>query len=81
MEILHKKKSSQLHDLLFDKGINLTQMPAWQRRGVGIYKKKIQIEGFNPLTQEKTTSERKKVFVDWNLPLFDEKFFHEKLWF
>jgi len=80
MEILHKKKSSQLHDLLFDKGINLAQMPAWQRRGVGIYKKKVQIEGFNPLTQEKVTSQRKKIFIDWDLPLFDEKFFREKLW-
>jgi len=80
MEILHKKKSNQLHDLLFDKGINLAQMPAWQRRGVGIYKKKVQIEGFNPLTQEKVTSQRKKIFIDWDLPLFDEKFFREKLW-
>jgi tRNA(His) guanylyltransferase len=75
IEILHKKKSSQLHDLLFDKDINLAQMPAWQRRGVGIYKQKVEVEGLNPLTNEKVTSERKKIFVDWDLPLFDEEFF------
>jgi len=75
MEILHKKKSSQLHDLLFKKGIKLAEMPAWQRRGVGIYKKMVKIEGLNPLTQEKVTSNRKKIFIDWELPLFDEEFF------
>lgn len=75
MEILHKKKSSQLHDLLFEKGIKLTQMPAWQRRGIGIYKKGFEIEGINPLTQEKVTSYRKKILIDWELPLFDNEFF------
>jgi tRNA(His) guanylyltransferase len=75
MEILYKKNSSQLHDLLFDKGIKLAQMPAWQRRGIGIYKKGFEIEGLNPLTHEKVISQRKKIFVDWELPLFDEEFF------
>lgn len=75
MAVLHKKKSSQLHDLLFEKGIKLTEMPAWQRRGVGIYKKNFETEGLNPLTQEKVTSHRKKIFIDWDLPLFDEEFF------
>lgn len=75
MEILHEKKSSQLHDLLFSKGINLAQMPAWQRRGIGLYKKKVQIKGLNPLTQEKVTSERNKISVDWELPILDGNFF------
>lgn len=76
MEILHKKKSSQLHDLLFAKDINLAQMPSWQRRGVGIYKKTVEVEGLNPLTNKKVTSKRKKIFIDWDLPLFEEEFFH-----
>jgi tRNA(His) guanylyltransferase len=75
MQILHKKKSNQLHDLLFEKGIKITQMPTWQRRGIGIYKKGFEIEGLNPLTHEKVISQRKKIFVDWELPLFDEEFF------
>ncbi len=78
MEILHKKKSSQLHDLLFSNGINLSIKPAWQRRGIGLYKKKIKVRGFNPLTQEKATSEREKIIIDWELPRFKEEFFHEK---
>lgn len=77
MKILHKKKSSQLHDLLFQKGINLAMMPAWQRRGVGLYKKTVEIQGLNPLTQEKVTSQRNKIVIDWELPMFNEKFFQE----
>ncbi|NYB51487.1 MAG: guanylyltransferase [Methanobacteriaceae archaeon] len=76
MKILHKKKSSQLHDLLFERDINLAQVPSWQRRGIGIYKKTIEIEGLNPLTHEKVTSLRKKIFLDCDLPIFDEEFFH-----
>ena len=79
MDILHGKKSRQLHDLLFSKGINLTMMPAWQRRGIGLYKKRIEVEGFNPITQEKVQSEREKITIDWELPRFDEKFFDENL--
>ena len=78
MEILHKKKSRQLHDLLFSEGINLAMMPTWQKRGIGLYKKKIQVEGLNPLSQEKVKSERKKITIDWELPRFDENFFLEK---
>ena len=77
MTILHKKKSSQLHEILFQHGINLAQMPAWQRRGIGLYKKPFEIEGLNPLTQEKVVSERNKIIVDWELPMFDEDFFRE----
>jgi tRNA(His) guanylyltransferase len=77
MHILHKKKSNQLHDLLFEKGIKIAQMPTWQRRGIGIYKKGFEIEGLNPLTHEKVISQRKKIFVDWELPLFNEEFFKE----
>lgn len=75
MTILHKKKSSQLHDLLFQKDIKLAEKPAWQRRGVGIYKKKFTIQGLNPLTKEKTTTHRRKIFIDWELPLFNDEFF------
>lgn len=78
IHILHKKKSSQLHELLFQKGINLAEMPSWQRRGVGIYKKEFEVEGINPLTNQKVKSRRKKIFVDWELPRFDEKFFTSK---
>ncbi len=53
--------------------------PAWQKRGIGLYKKKIQVEGLNPLSQEKVKSEREKITIDWKLPRFDKRFFLEKI--
>jgi tRNA(His) guanylyltransferase len=79
MEILRKKKSNQLHDILFERGINLAELPAWQRRGIGLYKKEVVIEGYNPVKDERVKSTRKKVFLDDDLPLFNEEFFSKKL--
>ncbi|MGB9979713.1 tRNA(His) guanylyltransferase Thg1 family protein [Methanobacterium sp.] len=79
MEVLRKKKSSGLHDVLFERGINLAELPAWQRRGIGIYKKEVTVEGYNPVKDEKVRSIRKKIFVDENLPIFNAEFFREKL--
>lgn len=77
-KILKGKKSKQIHDILFDRGINIAEVPAWQRRGVGIYKKEVYVEGYNPISKENVLSKRKRIFVDWNLPLFDKEFFNLK---
>ncbi len=79
MEILRKKKSNELHDVLFERGINLAELPAWQRRGIGIYKKENVIEGYNPVKDEKVRSIRRKIFIDEDLPIFDAEFFSKKL--
>jgi tRNA(His) 5'-end guanylyltransferase len=75
VELLQMKKSKDLHDLIFQRGVNIVEVPAWQRRGIGIYKKRVQIEGYNPLSQETVVSERLKLMEDWDLPIFDEEFF------
>lgn len=72
--ILKNKKSGSLHDILFERGINLAELPSWQRRGIGIYKKDVKIEGYNPIANKKVQSVRKRIYVDSDLPLFDEKF-------
>ncbi len=75
MYILKNKKSSSLHDILFERGINLTEVPSWQRRGIGIYKKEVIVEGYNPIEKKKVQSMRKRIYVDSDLPIFDEEFF------
>ncbi|MEN4018701.1 MAG: tRNA(His) guanylyltransferase Thg1 family protein [Methanobacterium sp.] len=79
MYILKNKKSSDLHDILFERNINMAELPSWQRRGVGIYKKEIIIEGYNPVEKKKVRSKRKRIYVDSNLPIFDDQFFSETL--
>jgi tRNA(His) guanylyltransferase len=68
--LLKNKGSSEMHELLFQKGINIAKAPAWQRRGIMIVKKEYHANGFNPHLGEDTTSIRRKVVQDWNIPLF-----------
>lgn len=74
-EKIHGLKSSDIHEILFKKGINLNNEKTWRKRGIGIYKKQYEIEGFNPVTNEKTKSLRNKLYVDMELDIFDKKFF------
>ena len=39
METLRGLKESEIHELLFERGINLAKVPAWERRGIAIYRK------------------------------------------
>jgi len=57
-------KSEELHQLLFQHGVNLAKTPAWQRRGVLIYKQPYQKQlEPHPVT-------RWRVVENWNLPVF-----------
>jgi tRNA(His) guanylyltransferase len=59
-----------LHEMMHKRGMNLATTPAWQRRGVLVYKKITEKEGFNPLTQEHVLAQRSAVNVERDLPLF-----------
>ena len=62
--------SNELHDLMHARGVNLAKTPAWQRRGVLVYKKTAEKVGFNPITKEKVRAIRSSVSIDDDLPLF-----------
>ncbi|WP_324679344.1 tRNA(His) guanylyltransferase Thg1 family protein [Hymenobacter sp. GOD-10R] len=57
------------HDLLFAHGINYNSVPAWQKRGVGLYWETYDKPGFNPLTQETVHTVRRRLKTDLELPL------------
>ena len=78
-QILNKKKKKELHDMLFERKVNIMDVPSWQRRGIAIYRKKRIVEGFNPIKNEKVKSIRWKPFINWNLPLFNEEFFSNEI--
>jgi len=59
-----------LHEMMHKRGMNLATTPAWQRRGVLVYKKITEKEGFNPVTQEHVLAQRSAVTVERDLPLF-----------
>lgn len=39
MEQLRSRREQEIHELVFRKGVNLAKTPAWERRGVLIYRK------------------------------------------
>lgn len=57
------------HDLLFeDHGINFNDLPAWQRRGIGLRWEEFPHTGRNGLTGEPITTWRRRIDVLLDLP-------------
>ena len=62
----------QKHDLLFENNINFNELPAWQKRGFGMYFQTALKEGFNPKTNETVQVKRQILHTDFELPLGDD---------
>ena len=39
MERLRGMRESEIHELVFSKGVNLAKTPVWERRGILVYRK------------------------------------------
>ncbi|MEI8258111.1 MAG: tRNA(His) guanylyltransferase Thg1 family protein [Deltaproteobacteria bacterium] len=59
------------NELLFRHGINFNDVPAWQKRGVGVYWVPTETPGTDPRTGAVTTSTRRQLTVDLELPMKD----------
>ncbi len=70
-------KLNEIHELLFQNGINLNEVETYKKRGIGIYRKNKKIEGFNKKENKNQISYRSYVFTDWELPKFNQDFFKE----
>jgi tRNA(His) 5'-end guanylyltransferase len=68
-------KLNEIHELLFQNGINLNDIETYKKRGIGIYRKNKKVVGFNKKENKNQTSYRSYVFTDWELPIFNENFF------
>ncbi|WP_457549291.1 tRNA(His) guanylyltransferase Thg1 family protein [Archaeoglobus sp.] len=70
-EFLNGKKSSEIHDLLFERGINISKTPAWQRRGIMLYWEVVELE--KEFEGRKVRFKRRVIIENWDLPLFDSE--------
>ena len=61
--------NSEKNEILFEHGINYNDLPLWQKRGVGMYYRHEQRQGFNPVTNETTTYTRRSLHLDLELPI------------
>jgi tRNA(His) 5'-end guanylyltransferase len=65
---LEGKSISYKNELLFQKGINYNNLPSWQKRGIGIYFRDVDKEGYNPVTEQKTIVRRRELYADLEIP-------------
>jgi tRNA(His) 5'-end guanylyltransferase len=63
--------ASGKNELLYARGVNFNEVPAWQRRGVGLWFEEFPREGFDPVRQETVTTTRRRVAVHRDLPMGD----------
>ena len=66
---LEGQSTAYKNELLFQNGINFDKLPAWQKRGIGLYWKTEEKIGFNPVTGQQTTALRRRLTEDYELPL------------
>ncbi|MGZ3640544.1 MAG: tRNA(His) guanylyltransferase Thg1 family protein [Ktedonobacterales bacterium] len=59
------------NELLFQHGINYNDLPAWQRRGTGLYWQSYEKIGYDPKHEQEVTTQRRRITVDEDLPMKD----------
>ena len=60
------------NELLFAHGVNFNDLPAWQRRGVGLSWEAYEKEGFNPKTGQSVIARRRRIDAKDPLPMKDD---------
>ena len=66
---LEGKSVAFKNELLFQHGINFNNLPAWQRRGTGLYWEIYEKEGYNPIEKKAVVTKRRRIKVDEELPM------------
>jgi tRNA(His) 5'-end guanylyltransferase len=59
------------NELLFRNGINFNDLPAWQRRGIGLWWETYQRPGYDPVRDTDVSATRRRITVDRDLPVKD----------
>lgn len=69
---LERQPISFKNELLFQHGVNFNDIPLWQRRGIGLYWEDYEKEGYNPVTGQSILTTRRRIKVDFELPIKEE---------
>lgn len=78
---LHGLSVAAKNEMLFQQGINFNDLPAWQKRGSGLYWEEYDRPALNPMTGAQGTTRRRRLRHDLELPLKEEyaTFLHKLL--
>lgn len=63
-------RGEELHEFMFSRGVNLAKTPAWQRRGILVYRKAEGRPGYDPCAGEPVETVRRVVTIERDLPVF-----------
>lgn len=63
---------AEKNELLFQQGVNFNEVPNWQKRGIGLYWETYGKQAVNRLTGEEVIAQRRRIKVDYELPMRDE---------
>jgi tRNA(His) guanylyltransferase len=69
---LRGQSVSYKNELLFQRGTNFNDLPAWQKRGTGLSWESYEKQGYDPKLAKAVTATRRRVRIDRALPLGDE---------
>ena len=72
--------SSEIHELLYQNGINLNDVETYKKRGIAVYRKNKKVNGFNKKDNKNQVSYRSYVYTDWEVPKFNREFFEDLIW-
>jgi len=53
-------KANDIHELVFQNGINLAETPVWQRCGILVYRETHVKTGYDPIKQKEVKNPEKK---------------------
>jgi tRNA(His) 5'-end guanylyltransferase len=60
------------NEMLFEAGINFNDVPAWQKRGIGVFWKDEESTGTDPRTGASVTTTKRRAIVSYDLPMKTE---------
>lgn len=63
-------RSEELHEFMFSRGVNLAKTPAWQRRGVLVYRETVERPGYDRSSGKPVEAVRRVIAIERDLPLF-----------
>lgn len=68
---LLRMSTAAKNELLFQNGINFNELPAWQKRGMGVWWRDVAKTGVNPKTGENVETVRRRLHRELELPMRD----------
>ncbi|WP_331770588.1 tRNA 5'-guanylyltransferase (plasmid) [Embleya sp. NBC_00888] len=69
---LARLSKADKNELLFAHDVNFNELPAWQRRGVGVWWESFERIGYDPVREIEVSATRRRVRVERELPMKDE---------